>query len=334
MSLETLKQVMHDNRIIVQLLSEYINNHPRFLTKKMVESLANDCQVSIDEAFRTLLCAACGLDTAEQPKHRFLEKSYFIPSLQRLDPNLYHTDAYVKTIRFPNISCGKWEFCTHSYAPYEPFVCNHQLLTKEFREIPQIGYFTDEFSFPAVLENGIEWMTVTPNEVETMRQPIQTSYGNVLTLGLGLGYYAFHVTARKEVASLTIVERDPEIIQLFRDHILNQFPHKEKIRLVQSDAFDYMERQFPRESFDVVFADLWHDASDGLDLYLRLKRYERNAPHIAFSYWIEPSLLSVLRHMVFERITDAHAPLQLQGVAPETLLTDAFLRTLDLKKSD
>lgn len=334
MLLEDLKKVMHDNRVIVQMLSEYINEHPRFLTPNMVESLAKDCLVSNDEAFRTLLCAACGLDTAEAPRHRSLEKNYFLPGLHRLDPRPYENDAYVRTVRFPNLVNGKWECCTHSYAPYEPFVCNHPVLTDTFREIPQIGYFTEEFFFPAVLENGIEWMTVTPNEIETMRQPIQSSHGQVLTLGLGLGYYAFHVSQREEVSSLTIVERNPEIIDLFQNHILPQFPHKEKIRLIQSDAFDYMQTQFRQSKFDVVFADLWHDASDGLDLYLQLKRYETAAPHTSFSYWIEPSLLSVLRRMVFDRITDAHSPLQLRGVAPETLLTDAFLRTLDLKKTE
>ena len=327
-----LQRTMHENRVIVRILSEYINHNPRFLTKEMVEDLARDCDVSPDEAFRTLLCAACGLDTAEDRGHRALEQRYFIPGLRRLDSAPYLEDRYAKTVRIPEIKHGKWELTTHSYAPYEPFVRTHPVLTDDLREIPQIGYFDEEFSFPAVLENGIEWMTVTPNEVETMRVPIAKSGGRVLTLGLGLGYYAFHVTEKEDVESLVVVERDPEVIDLFRQYILPQFPHQEKLTVVQADAFDYMEKNLKKEKFDYVFCDLWHDASDGLDLYLRLKKYEKESPNTRFDYWIEPSLLSLLRHMVFDRITDTDAPLHLRGVAPETLLSDDFLRTLDLKK--
>jgi hypothetical protein len=93
-----------------------------------------------------------------------------------------------------------------------------------------------------------------------------------------------------------------------------------------------MEKDLSNARFDYVFCDLWHDASDGLDLYLRLKKYEKKAPDARFDYWIEPSLLSVLRHMVYDRITDKDAPLQLRGVSPETLLRDEFLRTLDLRR--
>ena len=332
MEMERLTQIMEDNSLIVRILSEYINYHPRFLTREMVEDLASSCRVSKDEAFRTLFAAACGLDTVDNRSHRLLEQQYFIPGVRRIDPLPYQSDAYVKTVRFPNVKHKKWELCTHSYAPYEPFVCNHPVLTKELREIPQIGYFEEEFIFPAVLENGVEWMTVTPNEVETMRTPIMECHGKVLTLGLGLGYFAFHASQKEEVSSVTVVERDPAVIELFRTHLLPQFPSKEKITVIEADAFEYMEKNMPKEKFDYLFADLWHDPSDGLDMYLRLKKYEPTAPKTKFAYWIEPSLLSLLRHMVFRRITDPNQPLQLRGIAPEALLSDEFLKTLNLSK--
>lgn len=332
LSLDQIKQSMKDNDLIVRILSEYINLRPRFLNTEMVESLAADCEIEATDAFRILLCAACGLDTAAEREHRLLEANYFRAGLHRLSPEEYLNDAYRHTVHIPTAKIGKWELCTHSYLPYEIFVCNHPVLTREMREIPQIGYFTEEFVFPAVLENGIEWMTVTPNEVETMRAPIRESRGKVLTLGLGLGYYAFHASQKSEVTQVTVIERDAEVISLFRDHILPQFPHKEKIKVIEADAFDFLEKQLPTSSFDFLFADLWHDASDGLDLYLRIKKYEKNYPAMHFSYWIESSLLSVLRKMVFDRITDPVSPLQLKGVSPEHLLSDAFLRTLDLRK--
>lgn len=323
-----LDEIMQSNDIIVGILSEYINEHPRFIDAAMVEDLARECHVSNHEAFSTLLSAACGLDTVENPSHRALERQYLIPAIRRLDPTVYENDAYAKTVRFPSVTHGKWELCQHSYAPYEPFVRTHPTVTKDLCEIPQIGYFDLEFPFPAILENGIEWMTITPNEVETMREPIAKSHGKVLTLGLGLGYFAFHASEKPEVERVTVVERSRDVIEIFKTYLLPQFPHADKIEIVEADAFLYMQKELPRGNFDYVFADLWHDASDGLEMYRKLKKYEVLAPHTSFDYWIEPSLLSLLRHIVYRRITDKKEPLPLGNLSPETVLTDEFLKKL------
>lgn len=323
-----LDAIMRDNDIIVGILSNYINNTPRFVNAEMIQELVDECFVSHHEAFCTLLSAACGLDTVDNPTHRALERQYLIPSLRRLDPAVYENDAYAKTVRFPNVTHGKWELCQHSYAPYEPFVWTHPVVTRELREIPQIGYFDVEFLFPAILENGIEWMTITPNEVETMREPIAKSRGKVLTLGLGLGYFAFHASEKAEVDRVVVVERSQDVIEIFKTYLLPQFPHGDKIEIVEADAFQYMKEKMPHEGFDYVFSDLWHDASDGLEMYRKLKKYEALSPRTRFDYWIEPSLLSLLRHIVYRRITDEKEPLPLGDLSPERVLSDAFLKNL------
>ena len=323
-----LDAIMRDNDLVVSILSEYINNHPRFIDAAMVEDLARECDVSNHEAFCTLFAAACGLDTAENSAHRALERQYLIPSLRKLDPLIYEKDSYATTVKFPNVKHGKWELCQHAYAPYEPFVRTHPVVTRELCEIPQLGYFDVEFPFPAILENGIEWMTITPNEVETMREPIAKCRGRVLTLGLGLGYFAFHASQKKEVERVVVVERSRDVIEIFKTYLLPQFPHGDKIEIVEADAFAYMKKEMPRGRFDYVFADLWHDPSDGLEMYRKLKRYEVLSPKTEFDYWIEPSLLSLLRHIVYRRITDKEEPLHLGGLSPEIILTDAFLKTL------
>ena len=202
------------------------------------------------------------------------------------------------------------------------------MVTKDLCEIPQLGYFDVEFPFPAILEDGIEWMTITPNEVETMREPIEKCRGRVLTLGLGLGYFAFHASEKSNVERVVVVERSRDVIEIFKTYLLPQFPNGDKIEIIEADAFQYMQEKMPRGKFDYVFADLWHDASDGLEMYHKLKKYEVLSTRTQFDYWIEPSLLSLLRHIVYRRITDEKEPLNLAGLAPETILTDAFLKTL------
>lgn len=332
-----LQQTAADNDRILLLLSRYLNLTPRLLDARTVRDLAADCRIPQEDTFRTLLAAACGLDIPDNADDRRLERLYFQPGLVRLSPAVYRNDAYVKTVRFGDLSVGNWRFTHGEYRAFEPFVCGHPILTPDFREIPRIGYFDEPFRFPSVTEGGVEWMTVTPNEVETMREPIAQAGGRVLTYGLGLGYFAFHAAEKDSVESVTVVERDTDLIGLFRERILPQFPHREKIRLIAADAFGFTERQMADGQFTFAFVDLWHDQSDGLPLYLRMKRLESRFPGTAFSYWIEPMLLSSLRHMVFARIFDDTDGAEIRTFGEiETMLRDDYLRTLapKLRRAD
>ena len=91
-------------------------------------------------------------------------------------------------------------------------------------------------------------MAVKPSEIETMRAPIEEATGRVVTFGLGLGYFAYMVSEKPDVTSLDIVERSEEAIALFERHILPQFPNKEKIRIIRSDAFGFLSE------------NMWQDA--------------------------------------------------------------------------
>ena len=112
----------------------------------------------------------------------------------------------------------------------------------------QIGFFRERFAYPAVEQDGREWMAVKPSEIETMRAPIEEATGRVVTFGLGLGYFAYMVSEKPDVTSLDIVERSEEAIALFERHILPQFPNKEKIRIIRSDAFGFLNE------------NMWQDA--------------------------------------------------------------------------
>ena len=43
--------------------------------------------------------------------------------------------------------------------------------------------------------------------------------------------------------------------------------------------------------FDFVFVDLWHDVSDGLPMYEKIKKYEYKLPNAIFRYWIEKTMI-------------------------------------------
>jgi spermidine synthase len=129
-----------------------------------------------------------------------------------------------------------------------------------------------------------------PNETNTTKPAINFSEGKVLTYGLGLGYFAYMSALKENVESVTVVERSRDVIDLFKKYILPQLPNPEKLEIVESDAFEFAEKRMQEGGYNTVFTDIWHDPSDGCDLYLRMKTYEKLLPDAKFVYWVEDTL--------------------------------------------
>jgi len=319
------KRIMEDNRRMIELTAAYLNNEPRLVDKELVARLMRECGVGEKQAIVAILSSAFGLDPDLRPADLQFEKIYLSRSVALLDPAVYMNDPYYKNIVLPPVKLGKWELLTECFTPYEGFIYDDLLILPDGTEIPRLGFFSSRFDFSAVLEQGREWMMITPNEINTMAPHIAAAHGKVVTFGLGLGYFTYMVSRKSDVSSVTVVEKDPAVISLFKEYILPRFETKSKINIICADAFSYAEKILPSAGFDFLFADMWHDVSDGLDMYIRLKKLERLSPKTEFSYWIERSLLSELRKTVFDRLIDS------PGMTYEKLmpmLKDRYLKAL------
>lgn len=274
------------NQKILALFSLYINDCPDAIDAEMIRETVEYCGVDEEEAYRILLSGIL-----EMRDDKVLYGKYLPHLIKRLDDDRYQSNPYMQTVKATGVKMGAWEFAERAYAPYEAFVYNESELTPDGRLLPKIGFFDRKYTFPCILENGREWMLITPNEIETMKAPIAASHGKVLTYGLGLGYFPFMASAKDTVESVTVVERDERVIELFKKHILPQFPHRDKIEIVCDDAIAFAAR---RPKYDFVFADIWHDPSDGMERYLRLKLLERD--DVEYTYWIEKTILYYLKN--------------------------------------
>jgi len=283
-----------DNYRITRIFAEYLERYPSLITSKMVEALTEDGETTPEAAIVALLSEAFALDYSK-PEDRRLIMNYLTPSVRILDANKYRNNPYYKNIRIENISRGGWELKNEVYPAYRGVVAADMMLLDDFREIPPLGFFTEDFHFPAVLEDGNEWMTLTPVDLDTCEEAISAAHGKVVTYGLGLGYYAYMVSRKPEVESITVVEKSPEVIKLFREYIFPQFDFPEKVRIIEADAFEYAEKSAPKEGFDLAFVDTWRDASDGEPMYRRMKPLEALSPGTKFMYWIENFLISRTR---------------------------------------
>jgi hypothetical protein len=299
-----LKAIRQKNNEIGWMLCHYLNNNPCFITKELMESVNSHGTLAEETVYFALLTGFCGLDTENSECDRQLANDFLRRAVKRLNAKTYLQNPYYRNILIPEVKFGHWELTYEKYMPYEAFIYKDIMVDADFREIPSVGFFNEEFRFPAVLENDHEWMAIKPNEIETMQPAVDVVEGEVVTLGLGLGYFTYMASLKEKVRHITVVEQDNEVIHLFERYILPQFQYKEKVELVSTDAFEYARKQMPDKKFDYAFVDLWHDVSDGLEMYLKIKKMEYFNSQTKFLYWIEDSLISGFRWRIFDWITE------------------------------
>ncbi|MEM7223814.1 MAG: hypothetical protein AAF495_12585 [Pseudomonadota bacterium] len=160
---------------------------------------------------------------------------------------LFRTDLHVPTYR--DAQYGRWKIVRSGF-----------LLDN--------GYCGDTYGVagtPVLLRrNGKSWetwMAITPFEVESQEIVCRHAWGHTVVMGLGMGWAALNIALRPEVTKVTVVERDPEIIELFqvsgaRDGLADEV--LEKLEIVEADALTWRSAV----PVDVLFADIWRKFAD------------------------------------------------------------------------
>lgn len=302
--LARLSAIFSRNFRVTRMYAEYLERYPELITREMINELTDGTDISKKEAIAALLAEIFALDDARGGDDRIIIREYLSESVMLLDTKKYTSNPYYRHIAPEEVACDDWEIRWEYYPPYRAAIGSDMIIKNDFTEIPPLCFFDEGFRFPAVLEGGNEWMTLTPVDVDTVEKPINDARGKVITFGLGLGYYTYMVSEKPNVESITVVERSEKVIKLFENYILPRFNHKEKVRIVCADAFDYAEREMPRENYDYAFVDTWRDASDGLPMYERMKPLERLSPRTEFSYWIENFLISRKRALRYSSLME------------------------------
>ena len=238
-----LAELREANNNAAWSMSEFINETPCAITERLMKEADPSGELPEEILYAAFMAGFCGISEDDTTTNE-----YFHDAVHCLETRKYRDNPYLKNIKFPDTATRHWKFTHYSYRPYEAFICNDIDIDKNLREVPQIGFFQERFAYPAVEQDGREWMAVKPSEIETMRAPIEEATGRVVTFGLGLGYFAYMVSEKPDVTSLDIVERSEEAIALFERHILPQFPNKEKIRIIRSDAFGFLNENMWQDS--------------------------------------------------------------------------------------
>lgn len=236
------------------------------------------------------------------PKNVMSLKTFTL-MMKEIDLSLYETNAYYQTIKWPSIRQGSWSFDYGVFPAYQPFLVGDVRVDEmdSYEEITPIGFARRPFLYPCLLKNDSIWMSITPFEIETMKEDIHLAKGNILMLGCGMGYAALMMSQKSEVKSITIIENDKDVLSLFKNHVLPQFPHKNKIKFINIEGLAFLEQLPIHHAYDFVYIDIYQTVEDGLPLYLKIKKIEAQIQgSTPWRYWLERSMLAMIRRQLIE----------------------------------
>lgn len=128
--------------------------------------------------------------------------------------------------------------------------------------------------------DGISWMSTVPMEIESQMPHAAVSRGKVVICGLGLGVMAYAVAARRSVDKVVVVERDPDVVDLFYAYSgFAEWPQRNKIEIVLADA-----REFRCSDADFLYADIWPRYRMA-EMLADMQAMHRGIPAPACGYW-------------------------------------------------
>jgi hypothetical protein len=143
--------------------------------------------------------------------------------------------------------------------------------------------------YAALYVGKVMMMSDTDMEWRTNQGVLGRATGDVLIAGLGLGMILPPLLAKREVASVTVVEKYPDVIALVAPTFKSR-----KLTVVEADIFTMPLR--PGAAWDTIYFDIWPEITEAnLSEMTRLKRryarrLRRSNPGAWMGCWREADL--------------------------------------------
>lgn len=122
-------------------------------------------------------------------------------------------------------------------------------------------------------------MSDTLHEKLTNYKVKREARGNVLIAGLGIGMILHPILAKPEVLSVTVLEKERDVIELVAPTLKN-----EKLTIVHADIFEWRPKVGAK--FDCICFDIWADGTDDLAKSERRKLSARFRKYKAEGGWM------------------------------------------------
>ncbi|MBO5376577.1 MAG: methyltransferase [Bacilli bacterium] len=232
------------------------------------------------------------------------------------------SNSYLENIKCPKASKNGLMICSDRIIPNDSVSVYEESPRdyKTFRQKRRYFYCKDTLLLPILTDlNTLNtWMTVEPFEINSFEKFIKRASGNVLLLGCGLGYVAYMLSQKSNVNSVMIIDNNQDIIDLFNERLLPQFPNKDKVSIVNTDGLAFLENA-DLSKFDYINLDIWRDIPDMLLPYFNGLEIEKKNPSVRFSYWFEERLKEEVQNGILKRVAGSSSD-SLEGLSiPERI---------------
>ncbi len=226
------------------------------------------------------------------------EYEYDINAPLFIDSSVYNDNPYVKNIKLDKI-CDK-HFSYELVTIEKGYLFNSDAIVddkdRELKDYMKLRALKEDIKAIFLYQDNKEWMMSVPSEFITNDPFAYKAKGKVITFGLGIGYFVYMALLNKDVESITVIEKEREVINIF-NKIKDQFPNINKVNIINGDAFDYFNEQY-LNSFDYIYVDIYKSSDDGR--FLIEKLLEQYLPPIdKCDYWIENSCLSIIKTLIY-----------------------------------
>lgn len=149
------------------------------------------------------------------------------------------------------------------------------------------GYFMGLQAGPLLVwtltRAGKMWMSTAPMELESQSHHLYAARGNVIVGGLGLGALVYNLLLKPAVQSVTVIERDPEVLLLMKGVMRSKWlrgPIRDKLVLIEGDALKFKTS----DRFDIALIDIWEKAGDAA-LRPDMQQISKNVGAGAYAGW-------------------------------------------------
>ena len=118
----------------------------------------------------------------------------------------------------------------------------------------------------------------------------------MLALGGCMGYFAYMASLKPEVQSVTVIEKDPALVELLEEHILPQLQTADKIRVLEDDPCEFIS-DLEDDIYDRCFLNY-----GDIGTYLSVVKECRRFKNMKTTYWIEDAFCISLITFVYLEI--------------------------------
>lgn len=271
-----------DNLYLLNSLLDYLKTRPDDIYEELLNKVKKS-GVSEDYAYASLLNSFLGLDD------EFIDR-YLVFMLKKEKMDLYLNNPFYQVMQFEQLSINNLKLDYKYIEAYELFMQDEIDEYFDGRLFAQIGYSIDYLKCLTLFEKNKIIDSFSPLLVNASIIPLEKVSGKVAIFGLGIGYFAYMAHLKEDVSSIIIYESNKDLISLFKKHMLDKFVNKDKIKIVNEDAYSFLKKKNNKLNANYVYINVWKNLEDGIKEYSRFKTLEELWPKVKFLYYLEQSI--------------------------------------------